>query len=398
MVQIIDRIRAPFAADPRRPGSSDDSVATAFRAALAHAAPTPGPTPPADPLPRERPLPAPSPSPGPAPAQPGASAEEQALDSRIRAKLAGDPVALQAYERLWRISIFQDMQPEAAGQRIEILRQTLAAPARVSTGPAVDPQRLAGQHAPVLVLPQGEYNLPADPQAFIANSRWRQDRAFWPDREHGNNTNGDRDDDFTASDVAGAGSDDFLDLDNDARGRLGSADAPVFYQYDDTDGLPRLTYHVFYAYNDGPSVQNHEGDWERITIELNPVTLEPMAARYSAHGHSSVTAFHDLPKDARTGRPLVYVAGGSHANYASPGGHPTAVPFFHDHTATDRNGDGTIDAADGALRFDTGRTLRDVRAQDWYPSDGKGLRWGEIGELDATSGPHGPSPEKGAVG
>ena len=199
-------------------------------------------------------------------------------------------------------------------------------------------RRLAEEYAPILVLSQEQYNLPADPEEY---------------------------------------------------------DAPVFYEFDDSCEPPRLTYHIFYAYNDGPLPQNHEGDWERITLELDPDTLQPVQARYSAHKGNAAIAWEDLPKDPDSGRPLFYVAGGSHANYATPGEHATEVTILTDHAATDDNGDGVIDRHDGALRFDTGANLHDVTEQAWYPQVGAGLRWGEIGEFSFTSGPHGPSAEKG---
>lgn len=123
--------------------------------------------------------------------------------------------------------------------------------------------------------------------------------------------------------------------------------------------------------------------------------MKPVTARYSAHEHNSEAGYNDIGKDPATGRPLVYVAGGSHANYLTPGQHPTEVPVFKDNTATDKNGDGRIDAKDGAVVFDTGRHLNDVGDQAWYPQNGKGVKWGEIGTNKHTSGPHGPSAKKG---
>jgi hypothetical protein len=256
---------------------------------------------------------------------------------------------------------------------------------------------LAQRYAPVLVLPPGPYNLPADPQAFIEHSQLRDNGRLWGHGVRGDNTNADPHDDFGAADVAAAGSRQNLDLDDTQRGRLGDPDAPIFYEVDDPQNPTRVTYWFFYAYNDGPKSQDHEGDFERITIELDPVTQQPTQANYSAHNnsHTQPTAWRDVPLDAATGRPLVHVAGGSHASYASPGSHPTELPPLKDHTATDINGDGRIDAGDGAVRIDTADQLRNVKQQPWYPGTGSGLHWGQDGYFEFTSGPQGPSAEKG---
>ncbi len=112
------------------------------------------------------------------------------------------------------------------------------------------------------------------------------------DKQIGDNTNGDKSDDFNANRVGNSKNErEFLDLNNDMRGRLGSKDAPIFYEFKEGKNgkPPTLTYHVFYPYNDAPKSGpirvapginprvdlNHEGDWERVTYELDPKTLKP---------------------------------------------------------------------------------------------------------------------------
>ncbi|MDH3661998.1 MAG: hypothetical protein OEU92_18545 [Alphaproteobacteria bacterium] len=194
--------------------------------------------------------------------------------------------------------------------------------------------RLARRYAPVLVLPDGAYDLPADPEAFIENSRWREDRSFRGDKEHGNNINGDADDDFSAAEIGQSdGGREFLDL-ADNRRDIGDENAPFFYQVDDPDKPSKITYWFFYPYNDGPGPQNHEGDFERITLELDPATGRPTEAIYSAHGnkHTVPVPFDQLQfyQDPATGeatdKPLVYVASGSHASYPTPGSHQSDAP------------------------------------------------------------------------
>lgn len=274
-------------------------------------------------------------------------------------------------------------------------------------------ENIAKENAPILVLPGGKYNLPTNPEDYIGNSRLREDVAFNPsplgfnlgrDKEFGNNTDGKTDDDFSPTDVGNMNNENaFLDLDNDARGTLGNENAPIFYQFEEgKDGKPpTLTYHFFYPYNDAPSTLgvdfNHEGDWERVTYELDPNTLKPVNALLSAHEGGEKIPFNDLQKDWITGRPMVFPATGSHANYADPGTY--ALPFgAKDNTVSDKNNDGVINENDGAFFFDTQRDLREVTSQDWYPNnDSKGIHWGEIGEIKYSTGPYGPSSQKGPV-
>jgi hypothetical protein len=264
-------------------------------------------------------------------------------------------------------------------------------------------EELAEKYAPVLVIPDGQFDRPGDPQDFIDNSRLRKDRTLRPDEERGNNINDDPNDDFSAERV-GASIDDreFLDLDNDHRDQIHHTDddpAPFFYEVtrsDDPSEPTKVTYWFFYAHNDGPGPQNHEGDWERITLEFDSATDEPARAIYSAHNnsHTKPVPYDNLQKHDETGRPLVFVASGSHASYTTPGAHPTEAPFINDQTVTDSNRDGVIDGRDGATYIDTADNLNAVADQAWYPESGRGLRWGEIGETSHTSGPYGPSEEK----
>ncbi|MEZ5933831.1 MAG: hypothetical protein R3F54_18150 [Alphaproteobacteria bacterium] len=268
-------------------------------------------------------------------------------------------------------------------------------------------EEIARRYAPVLVLPDGDYDLPGAPQDFIDNSSWREDRSFWPDRGIYDNNNDADADDFTAAQIGQDGQgNQFLDLDNDVRGRLGREDAPFFYQVDDPDQPSKVTYWFFYPYNDGPGPQNHEGDFERITLELDPATGKPTQAIYSAHGntHTEPVAFDDLQfhRDPKTGeiteKPLVYVASGSHASYTEPGVHQSDAPGWLRRVAGDRVDDHTAGGLDDAAYvIDTGANLADVQQQDWYPQEGPGVHWGEIGEAEWSTGPHGPSEEKDHV-
>jgi hypothetical protein len=76
-----------------------------------------------------------------------------------------------------------------------------------------------------------------------------------------------------------------------------------------------LQYWFFYYYNHF-IFDDHEGDWEMIQVFVNN-NLEPQVAVYAQHNGK-------IPKER--GRPVVFVAIGSHASYFSPGDHS----FFHD--------------------------------------------------------------------
>lgn len=280
--------------------------------------------------------------------------------------------------------------------------------------------QLAQQHAPVLVLPGGDYDLPGDPQEFIDNSRLRTDLGGGrSDTEQGNNINGDPADEFTAADVGNSdGNGQFLDL-ADNRRNIGSEDAPIFYQFDDPDNPTRITYFFHYPYNDGPGPQNHEGDWEGITLALDPETGEPKAAFYSAHSnkHTDPVHFDDLEMyrdpdtQELTEKPLVYVASGSHASYPTPGNHQSdapdarwfAGPILGDVINTQTLDDRTPNSVEeAAYIFDAGKNLHDIQEQDFRPGSGEGVHWGEPGNADgvpvwgnASSGPLGPSESKG---
>lgn len=74
-------------------------------------------------------------------------------------------------------------------------------------------------------------------------------------------------------------------------------------------GRIAIEYWFLYLYND--FVDRHEADWEGVTVFLDNGT--PLGIAYSQHqGRSWVAA-------PPGGHPVVYVAGGSHANYSLPG-------------------------------------------------------------------------------
>lgn len=274
-------------------------------------------------------------------------------------------------------------------------------------------QALAERYAPILYFHPGERNYLQDPNTFLAQSSLRSERDF-----RGDETVHDVGE-VPAGELAGIGEENqtddaalFLDHSDETLGegiREGDLDNSLnLYSYgfnpeaNGGKGAHEITYYLFYAYNDGPpegvgEAQNHEGDWERVTIQLDPQDNQPLEVRYSAHvGDNTLRTGPDIPLE--DGRPVVYVGKGSHASYPEPGQWHTDGPGVHDYTSDD------------GLRFDLStRPASDVRTQPWY---GSYVQWGErgssseipdglpwVGALNGvTSGPTGPSPGKGSVG
>lgn len=180
----------------------------------------------------------------------------------------------------------------------------------------------------------------------------------------------------------------YRDLDDDFH--AGSNErAKNLYQWDPV--ARRLTHWFFYAYNDGTN--NHEGDWERTTIEIGS-DGRPARMHFSGHSGSRAVDWDDVEKDPRTGQPVVYVSKGSHAVVPHAGDYPTEAPQTP-LTDDDAHGDGP--------RFDvSGKLPVDVTRQAWYPGQGGGIHWGDnpwVPDFAPGSaefnGPLGPSPEKG---
>jgi hypothetical protein len=161
------------------------------------------------------------------------------------------------------------------------------------------------------------------------------------------------------------------------------------YQWDPR--TRQLTYWFFYAFNDGTN--NHEGDWERVTIRFRQ-DGNPSDMLFSAHTHTRRVAWKDVEKDPSTGQPVVYVSKGSHAVVPHRGDYGTDVPKTP-LTDDDAHGDGPrLDLAE--------RPVLDVTRQPWYPHHGKGIHWGNkqrlpgfIPHQNDFEGPLGPSPDKG---
>jgi len=96
-------------------------------------------------------------------------------------------------------------------------------------------------------------------------------------------------------------------------------------------------YFYFYSYNHGPSVfgtpyGNHVGDWEHTMVRF--VDGVPEYLYLSAHGAGFAFNYTIVP--TTDGRPNVYIAVGSHANYGTAGDQELYdIPFDILHDTTD---------------------------------------------------------------
>jgi len=102
---------------------------------------------------------------------------------------------------------------------------------------------------------------------------------------------------------------------------------PATYARIKSDGQHvTIQYWLFYYFNKW--LNNHEGDWENITLVFNEPSVEfildnnvmPISAAYSEHFSAGKKWWSELEVENDT-HPVVYVAKGSHANYFTPGGH-----------------------------------------------------------------------------
>lgn len=192
------------------------------------------------------------------------------------------------------------------------------------------------------------------------------------------------------------------------QGELGgdAENAPVFYQHDpgDPNAVPprpaSTTYWLFSPNNHyaGPAGMDadHQGDWERVTVVFgNGVENEPTEVRYSGHSGSRSLPWSEVPRDA-SGRPIVFVARGTHAMSPYPWSVQTAggadVDYFGVGTRIDPLEDDDPNAAP---------RLRNVEEEQWWGTRGHwGLKSDEGADdwLGLDDGPQGPMPDPDGAG
>jgi len=233
---------------------------------------------------------------------------------------------------------------------------------------------LAMEFAPILHFAKGEGHLLEDPQYFLKHTRKDGD---------------------------------YRDLVDNRYHRGDNSRARNLYEWDPIKR--RLTYWFFYAYNDGTN--NHEGDWERVTIKFDKGGA-PEQMLFSSHKKTTKVAWKDVEKDPLTGQPNVFVAKGSHAVFHKKDDHPIDLPLVGPRIIKTKFGDIDDNANGDGRRLDLSqRPAADVREENWYPENGKGIHWGDdsdnvtgdvlrvfpFGGDDVAkelAGPQGPSPDK----
>jgi hypothetical protein len=184
----------------------------------------------------------------------------------------------------------------------------------------------------------------------------------------------------------------FLNLRDSARPgeRANLGNVPVYYEF--LSGR-YVQYYFFYA-NDDASPGNfadHEGDWERIAIDLSS-TNTPLRVAYYTHGcDERIYEWADVPRVDHTGtpsgagtHPIVWSALGTHGSWHELG------DGSRDH-CNSRLGYGDDQLSDAGPRWRTWHRMINVFQAPWY---GFGGAWGERGFFSTSTGPLGPYPGK----
>jgi hypothetical protein len=104
---------------------------------------------------------------------------------------------------------------------------------------------------------------------------------------------------------------------------ISTGERPTIYahvtHYDDT-GEYAIQYWFLYLFN--YRLNEHESDWEQITLHLDE-NKNPVDAFYSEHNGGAVRQWAKVQKAGD--HPVDYPALGSHANYFKPGKHPVEI-------------------------------------------------------------------------
>lgn len=199
----------------------------------------------------------------------------------------------------------------------------------------------------------------------------------------------------------------FLDLNNDLRHGLPPLNhkvlAPVTYSYDPGN---HVTYWFMYGFNPGPAglgpitrrVDRHEGEWERITVRLNPDNTARQVEYFQHECPAEPYLWQEMVEnqylEERT-HPVVYAANGSHASF------PEVLSIGLDGACAGQKplqgvGDHTLE---GGPAWETWNVpLIDAAAEPWYgprnadgPHRGFGGAWGEVATTTGiNTGPLGP--------
>ena len=159
------------------------------------------------------------------------------------------------------------------------------------------------------------------------------------------------------------------------------------HAYPGDDGNIILQYWFPYAYNDSFGGFNHEGDWEFVAVILNEDD-NPVELIYSQHSDPQSYS-PDAVSWVSGNHPVVYVAKGSHANYAAVNSDGDCIggPFYDNCSNQGVHWDTWDDLYFGGISH-VGEKMHNLNDSEWLHYSG---RWGEIGNSNDTTGPRGPA-------
>ncbi|WP_173139935.1 hypothetical protein [Kibdelosporangium persicum] len=152
--------------------------------------------------------------------------------------------------------------------------------------------------------------------------------------------------------------------------------APVYWEYHVDSGRAAYVYWFFYGYNDLTAGNKHEGDWERVAVQVNGTT--PVGVTFFKHGGDPcMVPWQDTQLGKNGDHPQVYAAKGSHGSYSSPGNEYLAGAAF--------------DRSSAGSQWNTWATLRQADREPWWGYRGT---WGSPSSLPVSGfdGPAGPGP------
>jgi hypothetical protein len=175
----------------------------------------------------------------------------------------------------------------------------------------------------------------------------------------------------------------YLDVDDDAlhgtKPDSGHPEvtAPVYWQFvPGTDGHHSAYLYWFFYGNDTYTV-GHEGDWERIAVQLTDG--DPSGVTFWKHeAPPCVAGWTDVRTDVD--HPVIFSAKGAHGSYPREGTYPR---YDGTQWGTDYTGKG--------YEWNTGHEVLSVKDQPWYGYRGN---WGKRGSLKLSSGKPGPFGER----
>jgi hypothetical protein len=191
---------------------------------------------------------------------------------------------------------------------------------------AADDLRLLRRYEPVLRFTEGELFLPMPVEDYLERcSLWRTgSRRGW--RRRGARERLSAPGELTSTRLAQM---------SDYRAHAEPASCPYYGRVSRDRGFIALQYWFFYAMNDWRStfagVNDHEADWEQVTIFLPdpPVSsLQPAWVAFSSHdetGDDLRRRFDDPDLHWRDTHPVVFVGAGSHSGACLPGDYLVTV-------------------------------------------------------------------------